>query len=169
MVERIGRKSGLDLPQHLYVVMTRVAFAGPVELRDVAAEIAVDNSTVSRWVRQLVSMGLIDSQASQTHRRRHILQLTPNGEAAWARLRGAWAAFFAEALAAWPADQLQSAHEVLSALVDATQSSLAFIPMEPSHDASTEKRDSEQTSPSWKRNPALRVEAWGGVRPVTSS
>jgi DNA-binding MarR family transcriptional regulator len=124
MISRMAAMSALELPQHLYFLFTRVALHAPIELRDVAATIAVDNSTVTRWVLQLVGLGLIDKQPSVLDSRRHVLRLTAEGEAAWHRLSDAWAAFFAEALAAWSPGQVQHFVQSLTELVTAVHVAL---------------------------------------------
>jgi DNA-binding MarR family transcriptional regulator len=125
-INRIGEASGVMLPRQLLMLLSRIGLASPVELRDVAAGIAADKSTVTRWVLQLAELGLVAKGPLAKDPRRHVLKLTPEGEQAWNQMRDASSQCFAAALSEWPGEDVQSLVRLLTALTESLQESLGI-------------------------------------------
>jgi DNA-binding MarR family transcriptional regulator len=124
MTERIGDEAGLKLPQHLSVLFNRIAIAAPVEQRDVVTGFDVDDSTVTRWVVQLVRLGLVEKEVSSVDARRQVLRLTPSGAEAWHRLVGAWSGFLGRSTSEWRPRELESLLRLLAKLVNSLETRL---------------------------------------------
>jgi DNA-binding MarR family transcriptional regulator len=79
---------------------------GPMRLRDLATAKGADPSTVSRQAAQLVSAGLVSSEADPADGRARRLALTGTGLAACRRMTEARTAAIADALGGWSDEQL---------------------------------------------------------------
>lgn len=64
--------------------------AGELNLKDLAARLDLDNSTLSRTVESLVQDGLADRTPSREDRRATIIRLNDKGHAARDRINAAW-------------------------------------------------------------------------------
>jgi DNA-binding MarR family transcriptional regulator len=98
---RIGRRSGIALQPHLYVVFTRIGEYQPVRGRDLAEYMELDRSTISRTVADLVAAGLVDRGTDPHDARNMVLSLTPAGQNALGRLWSAWREELATAMSDW--------------------------------------------------------------------
>lgn len=95
---------GLD--RSALLLLIPLVHHGPMRLRDLASAKGADPSTVSRQAAQLVSAGLVSSEADPADGRARRMALTDAGLAACRRMTEARAAAIAEALGDWSDEQL---------------------------------------------------------------
>jgi DNA-binding MarR family transcriptional regulator len=112
--ERFVAQSGVGLERAAYGVLRHVAEGGPTRLTELARDLGLDSSTVSRHVSALERLGLLARVADVADRRVANLEVTAAGRKALERLRVARHRFFAELLSAWPAED----REQLAPLLD---------------------------------------------------
>jgi DNA-binding MarR family transcriptional regulator len=67
-----------------------IGAAGELNLKDLAARLGLDNSTLSRTVESLVQDGLADRTPSKEDRRATVIQLNEKGRAALDRINSTW-------------------------------------------------------------------------------
>jgi DNA-binding MarR family transcriptional regulator len=88
-------------------VLQIVAAEGPMRTSALAASAQSDLSTISRQVAGLVAAGLLERRADPMDGRASLLAVTTDGAAVVAQHEEARAAFFADVLDGWSADELQ--------------------------------------------------------------
>ncbi len=64
--------------------------AGELNLKDLAARLGLDNSTLSRTVESLVQDNLAERTPSEADRRATVIRLTPKGRGARDRINSTW-------------------------------------------------------------------------------
>jgi DNA-binding MarR family transcriptional regulator len=106
--ERFVAQTGVAVERAGYGVLRGVAEQGPVRLSDLAHQLGVDTSTVSRHVKALEGQGMLVRTGDPTDGRVARVALTAAGVAALGRLRVARRRLFAEVLADWPAADLET-------------------------------------------------------------
>jgi DNA-binding MarR family transcriptional regulator len=104
--ERLYQSMRLEIPgRHLdraaYHVLARIAGGGPVRLSEVAGELCVDLSTVSRQVATLEADGLIRRTPDPSDRRASLIEATDAGTTVFTRHRKIWLAALQALLADW--------------------------------------------------------------------
>ena len=67
-----------------------IGAAGELNLKDLAARLGLDNSTLSRTVESLVQDGLVERTPSREDRRATVIKLTEKGRAANDRINKTW-------------------------------------------------------------------------------
>jgi DNA-binding MarR family transcriptional regulator len=67
-----------------------IGAAGELNLKDLAARLGLDNSTLSRTVESLVKDGLAERTPSTEDRRATVIRLNENGRAARDRINSTW-------------------------------------------------------------------------------
>ena len=103
--DAIRNRAGIKLDRATYGVLARLGELAPARLSDLAQEIGVDISTVSRQVQSLEQRGLVDRRPDPDDGRAVRLELTRKGRAVLAKLKAAWQETVAEVLHDWkPAD-----------------------------------------------------------------
>jgi DNA-binding MarR family transcriptional regulator len=103
--DAIRGRAGIKLDRASYGVLERTGALGPVRLSDLAAELGVDVSTVSRQVQALEHKGLVDREPDPDDGRAMLLQLTRKGKAVRSKMQAAWQETIAGVLVNWkPAD-----------------------------------------------------------------
>jgi DNA-binding MarR family transcriptional regulator len=86
-------------------VLARLGILAPIRLSDLAQELGVDVSTVSRQVQALEQKGLVSREPDPDDGRAVLLQLTRKGKAVRAKMQAAWQETIAGLLGDWkPAD-----------------------------------------------------------------
>jgi DNA-binding MarR family transcriptional regulator len=96
--------AGLDssLDEATYPVISGLARSGPRSAAQLAEDIGIDRSVVSRHATRLARAGLIERLADPADRRAALLSLTGPGHQAVQQMRQRLAAAFDEYLATWP-------------------------------------------------------------------
>jgi DNA-binding MarR family transcriptional regulator len=89
MNEAILSKAKLDLDRSAYPILARIDELGPTRIRQLADELHLDPSTVSRQLKPLVAARLLASDSDATDNRASVIRLTRSGERALQRIRDA--------------------------------------------------------------------------------
>jgi DNA-binding MarR family transcriptional regulator len=79
---------GVTMPQCHAIL--EIGKAGELNLKDLAARLGLDNSTLSRTVESLVQDGLADRTPSKEDRRATVIRLNEKGRAALDRINSTW-------------------------------------------------------------------------------
>ena len=79
---------GVTMPQCHAIL--EIGKAGELNLKDLAARLGLDNSTLSRTVESLVQDGLADRTPSKNDRRATVIRLNEKGCAALDRINSTW-------------------------------------------------------------------------------
>jgi len=79
---------GVTMPQCHAIL--EIGAVGELNLKDLAARLGLDNSTLSRTVESLVQDGLADRTPSKEDRRATVIRLNEKGRAALDRINSTW-------------------------------------------------------------------------------
>ncbi|MEW6477349.1 MAG: MarR family transcriptional regulator [Actinomycetota bacterium] len=101
VVARVVGGSGPGLERAAYGALRRIHDQGGLRLSELAAELELDASTVSRQVRQLEAAGLVARRADPGDGRASVVVLTPAGKRVLGRVAAARRRFVAEVVAGW--------------------------------------------------------------------
>ncbi len=96
----IGSVSGVDATS--YPVLSGVARTGPISSTELAGVIGLDRSATTRYASRLQGSGLLARTPDPADARATLLQLTPAGQKAVARMRNNLSDVIDEILAGWP-------------------------------------------------------------------
>jgi DNA-binding MarR family transcriptional regulator len=102
----IGSRAGVSLNPSAYRVLARVGGVGPVRVSDVAANLGIEVSSLSRVLTPLTDAGLIERSSDPRDKRVTILSLTQTGRQAFEQLHYAWVDFINERLVGWSHAQI---------------------------------------------------------------
>jgi DNA-binding MarR family transcriptional regulator len=116
VLRRIRTPAADPLDKASLIVLGRVAEAGNLRLSDLAADVGLDVSTVSRHVRELVDAGLVVKAEDTLDRRACRLSITRPGTTLVARARQVRAAVVREALESWSDDDRRTLATLLERL-----------------------------------------------------
>ncbi|MCW2923100.1 MAG: MarR-family transcriptional regulator [Thermoleophilia bacterium] len=115
---RMQELTGVELDGSSFVALVRIAESGPVRLTDLAAQLWLDLSVVSRKVRGLEERGFVErtsdpadaraSRASVTAAGRDVVQRVSEGRAAWLR----------DLFASWDERDTEQLAELIERFVD---------------------------------------------------
>jgi DNA-binding MarR family transcriptional regulator len=122
--ERFYQSLRLEVPgRHLdraaYHVLGRIAGGGPVRLSEIAGELCVDLSTVSRQVAALEADGLIRRTPDPSDRRASLLEATDAGSRLFTDQRAKWLAGLRALLADWTPTERQEFASLFARLNEA--------------------------------------------------
>jgi DNA-binding MarR family transcriptional regulator len=115
----IAARSGVQVERSTYVLLRRLAECGPVRLSDLAADLGLDVSTVSRQVGRLADRDLVRRAADPDDARAGLLALTPEGRDLLRRVRRGRHAWLADAIDDWSDDDRDRLASLLDRLADA--------------------------------------------------
>ncbi|MEU0934243.1 MULTISPECIES: MarR family transcriptional regulator [unclassified Embleya] len=125
LLERVGREARVDVPTHLVLALTRIGDFQPIRLSDLADQMGMGRTTLSRQVTDLVAAGLVERTPDPRDARAATLELTASGASTLRDIWQAWARLLGEAAAPWsPADRdvlpllLERLAQALSAMAD---------------------------------------------------
>jgi len=96
---------------------------GHTTITELAAEMELDKSTLSRSIESLVVMGLVKREIKSDNRRSQHIQLTENGEITVSGIHNQWKNFFESLFARIPGSKHAIVIEGLSLLADSFPSS----------------------------------------------
>jgi len=91
---------------------------GPIRPTDLAAQLLLDGSTVSRHLQQLERLNLVDRERDPDDRRAFRIACTPAGAAAAAEALAARRRLLLAALREWPATDIALLEQLLGRLAD---------------------------------------------------
>lgn len=107
-----------DLQPSGYKLLTHIAHVGSASAHELAERFEMDKSLVSRQVRMLEDLGLIDSRPDADDARQRVLTATPKACSALMDLRGEHADRLRGAIAELTPDEIQAASKVLRMLAE---------------------------------------------------
>ncbi len=97
----IAARSGVQVERSAYVLLRRLAERAPVRMSDLAADLGLDVSTVSRQVARLAERRLVRRSADPGDARAGQLELTARGRDLLQRVRRGRHAWLADAIEEW--------------------------------------------------------------------
>lgn len=104
---------GEGVDEVTYPVLSALARTGPRSAADLAPDVGIDRSGVTRRASRLEAAGLIRREADPHDRRAHLLVLTERGQLAVAELRARLAAHITASLSSWPPGEAEAfAHQL---------------------------------------------------------
>ncbi|MFK8907888.1 MarR family winged helix-turn-helix transcriptional regulator [Streptomyces sp. YS-3] len=101
-----GLGEGLD--EVTYPVLSALARTGPRSAADLAPEVGIDRSGVTRRASRLEAAGLVRREPDPDDGRAQLLVLTARGRDAVTELRGRLAAHIARSLSSWPPGEAEA-------------------------------------------------------------
>ncbi|WHM40632.1 MarR family winged helix-turn-helix transcriptional regulator [Streptomyces sp. BPTC-684] len=106
-----GMGEGVD--EVTYPVLSALARTGPRSAADLAPDVGIDRSGVTRRASRLEAAGLIRREADPHDRRAQLLVLTERGRLAVTELRTRLAAHITASLSSWPPGEAEAfAHQL---------------------------------------------------------
>jgi DNA-binding MarR family transcriptional regulator len=99
--QRLDRAAGPPVPVAVGSLLRIVARHGPLVIGELAARAGLDQSTVSRQVRTLEDLGLVDRRRDPTDRRSSLIVLSAEGRRHQERVRAVARNDYDAALADW--------------------------------------------------------------------
>jgi DNA-binding MarR family transcriptional regulator len=99
--ERLTAATGLTLDHSSTQLIRRLADAGPIRLSEVALQMGLDLSTVSRLVAHLEAMGLVERRTDDLDRRASLLSLSSSGRLVSAKICEGRRDLFTQILSEW--------------------------------------------------------------------
>jgi DNA-binding MarR family transcriptional regulator len=106
--DAIRGRAGIKLDRASYGVLERTGALAPVRLSDLAQELGVDSSTVSRQVQALEQKGLVEREPDPDDGRAILLRLTRKGRAVRSKMQAAWQETIAGVLINWKPDHIST-------------------------------------------------------------
>ena len=107
---------GVTMPQCHAIL--EIGKAGELNLKDLAARLGLDKSTLSRTVESLVHDGLADRTPSKEDRRVTVIRLNENGRAALSRINSTWNRICRNMFRSIPAEKREQLIESVSILAE---------------------------------------------------
>ncbi|OAR27145.1 MarR family transcriptional regulator [Streptomyces sp. ERV7] len=101
-----GMGEGVD--EVTYPVLSALARAGPRSAADLAPDVGIDRSGVTRRASRLEAAGLVRREPDPDDGRAHLLVLTEQGRLAVTELRTRLAAHITASLASWPPGEAEA-------------------------------------------------------------
>ncbi len=114
----MGERAKVELGEHLHLTLAMLGAGQPMRVSDLAAQLDVERSTVSRRVTELVRLGLVTRSVDQNDRRAAVLELTRPGERALGRIQDAWHKTLLDITSSWPVKQRTETTNHLTRLAD---------------------------------------------------
>lgn len=106
--QRLTEGMGEAVDDVTYPVLSALARTGPRSAADLAHDVGVDRSGVTRRASRLETAGLIRREPDPTDRRAHLLVLTDEGRLVVAELRARLADHITASLASWPPGEAET-------------------------------------------------------------
>ena len=114
--DMIQRRAGVDVDRSGIIILSTLDRLGPMRMSDLAAEIGLDRSTISRQVGAVVRGGYVQKLGDTSDARASQLQLTSRGHAARRKLAEAWHDIVVDLIDDWSADEQAQLGRLLSRL-----------------------------------------------------
>jgi DNA-binding MarR family transcriptional regulator len=121
----MGERARVELGEHLHLTLAMLGAGQPLRVSDLAVQLDVERSTVSRRVSELVRLGLVTRTTDPVDRRAAVLELTRPGERALARIQEAWHETLLGLTRTWPAKERNELTAQLRRLADSLETLLA--------------------------------------------
>lgn len=114
--DMIHERAGVEVDRSGIIILTTLERMGPMRMSDLAAEIGLDRSTISRQVAAVVRSGYVQKLDDSSDARASQLQLTARGHAARRKLADAWNAIVRDLVADWSAEDQSQLGRLLARL-----------------------------------------------------
>jgi DNA-binding MarR family transcriptional regulator len=121
----MGRRARVELGEHLHLTLALLGTGQPMRVSELAEQLDVERSTVSRRVGQLIDQGLVVRSVDEKDHRAALLSLTLPGQRALARIRDAWHQTLLDLTDGWRARDRAETTSRLSRLADGLETLLA--------------------------------------------
>jgi DNA-binding MarR family transcriptional regulator len=118
----MGERARVDLGEHLHSTLAILGARQPVRVSELAGELDVERSTVSRRVSELVRQGFVKRRVDQADRRAAKLALTAVGERTLKRIQEAWHQTLVELTRSWRERERSETTSRLTRLADELES-----------------------------------------------
>ena len=118
----IHQRAGVEVERSGVIILATLDRLGPIRMSDLAAEIGLDRSTISRQVAAVVRAGYVQKLGDSSDARASQLQLTARGVAARRKLGEAWNDVVNELLAEWSNDDQAQLGRLLGKLAQQIRS-----------------------------------------------
>ncbi|MFF4602535.1 MarR family winged helix-turn-helix transcriptional regulator [Streptomyces sp. NPDC001339] len=105
---KLTEGAGEAVDELTYPVLSALARTGPCSAADLAPDVGLDRSGVTRRASRLEDAGLIRREPDPTDRRAHLLVLTEQGRLTVAELRTRLAAHITASLSSWPPGEAET-------------------------------------------------------------
>jgi DNA-binding MarR family transcriptional regulator len=99
--DHVASQAGIDCERAGFLVMRRVVSEGPIRVTDLARDLGLDPSTISRHLRAVEVRGWVRRVADPGDRRAALVTATKSGERVVARLEAERRRVLAAVLAGW--------------------------------------------------------------------
>ncbi|MEU5538164.1 MarR family transcriptional regulator [Streptomyces sp. NPDC020362] len=106
--EKLTEGMGEGVDGLTYPVLSALARTGPRSAADLAPDVGLDRSGVTRRASRLEAAGLVRREPDPTDRRAHLLVLTEQGELAVTELRTRLADHIMASLSSWPPGEAET-------------------------------------------------------------
>jgi DNA-binding MarR family transcriptional regulator len=114
--ERAQAQAGADVDRTGFLLLSRLGGEEGVRVSDLAAEMGLDASTISRKVQELEAAGLVRRAEHPADRRAAVLSLTREGRTVSSRIKRERARLMEGVLAGWPEPDRSRLAELLEQL-----------------------------------------------------
>ncbi len=111
--ERVCEAAGIDCERASFLVMRRVISEGPIRVTDLARDLGLDPSTISRHLRAVETRGWVERHADADDRRATLVAATGEGNRVVTRLEAERRSLLAEVLADWDARDRDSLFDLV--------------------------------------------------------
>ena len=119
--ELIATNAGANIDRSGIVILTTLHRVGPMRMSDLATDIGLDRSTISRQVAAVVRAGYVQRANDEADARASLLTLTARGQAVRKKLASAWHDIVLDLLAKWPEQDVAEFGRLLSLLTTQMQ------------------------------------------------
>jgi DNA-binding MarR family transcriptional regulator len=123
--QMMGRRARVELGDHLHLTLALLGAGQPMRVSELAEQLDVERSTVSRRVSQLIDQGLVVRSVDEKDHRAALLSLTLPGRRALARIQDAWRQTLLELTGGWRDRDRAETTSRLSRLADGLETLLA--------------------------------------------
>jgi DNA-binding MarR family transcriptional regulator len=114
--DMIANNAGVVVDRSGIVILTTLHRLGPMRMSDLAADIGLDRSTISRQVSAVVRAGYVARADDDNDARASLLTLTARGQAVRQKLATAWHDIVVGLLTDWPEQDVATFGRLLSRL-----------------------------------------------------
>jgi DNA-binding MarR family transcriptional regulator len=122
---QLAARAGVTLERGAYGVLTEIGEHGPLRLSDLADQLEVEVSTVSRHVKQLEAGGLVRREGDPDDGRAALLRLSPAGQRILRKLQVGRRAWMQELVEHWTAAEQRQFATLLDRFAEAGRAASA--------------------------------------------
>lgn len=116
--EQVAAAAGIDCERAAFLVMRRVVSEGPIRVTDLARDLGLDPSTISRHLRSVERRGWVERHADPADRRAALVYATSEGERVVARLEAERRSYISGVLADWEPSDREALFDLTERFVD---------------------------------------------------